>query len=307
MTIESAAVGRRRLLVVYPPLGNRFYCELALRLSKAASALIDTETHLISAADLEACDTGWIRGATALVVNPVECALSGQRVLSPLYASRFRAAVLAECVETGWFRSQFDGEIDYQAVIDVGFVDQGSVHPFPKIPYRFLFNAPLPAESELIAAMRPKYPRRLTWALVAARTDERVRFAEELHSILGPEGFLFMPDVRPVRPGAGMLSPSALKRTLDQTTFYVWRSHHDFPYYESFRFMDAVLSGAIPCKVDGQTSCESDPLPRTYRSVRSLAAEADQRPAQDLFEEHREFALAHGSLDDCFRELIRDV
>ncbi|HVA09811.1 MAG TPA: hypothetical protein VNG12_24050 [Acidimicrobiales bacterium] len=307
MSIESAAVGCRRLLVVYPPLGNRFYCELAIRLSKAASALDNTDTNLISAADLGACDTGWIRGATALVVNPVECALSGRRVLSPLKASRFRAAVLAECVETRWFRDQFGGDIDYQAVIDVGFVDQGSAHPFPTVPYRFLFNAPLADESEVIAAMKPKYPRPLTWALVAARTDERVRFAEELHSILGPEGFLFMPDVRPVRPGAGMLSPSALKRTLDQTTFYVWRSHHGFPYYESFRFMDAVLSGSIPCKIDSRTSCDPGGLPHTYGSVESLADEADERPTKEMYEEHREFALAHGSLDDRLRELIRDV
>ena len=307
MSTDSAGVGRRRLLVVYPPLGNRFYCELAVRLSQAASALDNTDTSLISAADLSACDTSWIRGTTALVVNPVECALSGRDVLSPLRASRFRAAVLAECVETRWFRDQFDGDIEYQAVIDVGFVDQGATHPFPTVPYRFLFNAPLADESELIAAMKPRYPRSLTWALVAARTDDRIRFAAELHSTLGPVGFLFMPDPRPVRPGAGMLSPSALKRTLDKTTFYVWRSHHDFPYYESFRFLDAVLSGSIPSKIDSQASCDPAGLPHTYRSVKALVDEADNRPKEDMFEEHREFALAHGSLDHRFRELIRDV
>ncbi len=300
-------MGRRRLLVVYPPLGNSFYCELAVRLSKAARALDNTDTSLISAADLSACDTSWIRGTTALVVNPVECALSGWDVLSPLRASRFRAAVLAECVETRWFRDQFDGDIEYQAVIDVGFVDQGSTRQLPTAPYWFLFNAPLADESELIAAMKPRYPRSLTWALVAARTDDRIRFAAELHSILGPEGFLFMPDVRPVRPGAGMLSPSALKRTLDKTTFYVWRSHHDFAYYESFRFLDAVLSGSIPCKIDSLTNRGPAGLPHTYQSVEALVDEADNRSTEDMFEEHRDFALAHGSLDHRFRELIRDV
>jgi len=278
-----------------------------MRISRAAAALDNTDTSLISAADLEACDTSWLRGTTALVVNPVECALSGLDVLAPLAASSFRAAVLAECVETKWFRNQFGGDIEYQTVIDVGFVDQGSAHPFPKLPYRFLFNAPLADESAVIAAMQPKYPRSLTWALVAARTDDRIRFAAELHSILGPEGFLFMPDVRPVRPGAGMLSPSALKRTLEKTTFYVWRSHHDFPYYESFRFLDAVLSGSIPCKIDSQTSGDPAGLPHTYRSVEALVEDVGSRSTEDMFDEQREFALAHGTLDGRLRELIRDV
>jgi hypothetical protein len=302
----SAEFGRRRLLVVYPPRGNRFYVQLAFRLYRAASGL-DIETKLVSAAALGECDTSWIRGVTAFVVNPVECALSGRTVLSPLRSSGFRAAVLAECVETNWYRDQFVGGICYEAVIDVGFVDQASRHQFPKMPYHFLFNAPLPSECDHIASMKPRYPRSLTWALVATQTTERVRFSQELLSALGPECFLFLPEVRPVRAGAGMLSPAALKRALENTKFYVWRSHHDYPYYESFRFLDAVLAGSIPCKIDGKPIPESAGLPHTYRSVQALADEANERSGEDLFEEHREFALDRGTLADHLRELLADV
>lgn len=306
MRADSELIGHRRLLVVYPPLGNRFYCQLAFRLSEAANAL-DIDTKLISASELGDCDPSFIRGTTAFVVNPVECALSGQKVLSPLKESRFRAAVVAECVETRWYRHQFDAGLKYDTVIDVGFVDQGADHPFPKLPYRFLFNAPLPHERDLIEAMKPKYPRSLTWAFVATHTAERVRFAQQMLSAFGPECFLFMPEVRPVRPGAGMLSPAALQRVLDKTTFYAWCSHHDYPYYESFRFLDAVLAGSIPCKIDKRAVPDSADLPHTYPSIEALAAAVEERPGEDLFEEHREYALAHGSLADRLGELMRDV
>jgi hypothetical protein len=265
------------------------------------------DVSLISASDLVNCETSWIGGATAFVVNPEQCALSGRAGLARLNRADFRAAVVAECVETHWYRNQFALGIEFDSVIDVGFVDQSSIHPFRKLPYRFLFNAPLPRERALIASRKGPSNRRLSWSIVATCNIERVRLAKDLLSAFGPQGFLFLPADRPVRPGEVTLSPDGLRRVLEETMLYVWCSHHGLPYYESFRFLDSVLCGSIPCQIDKMSSPIRGGVPHVYPTVQALEDELTKRSGEELFEENRTYALAHGTLDDHLMELLRHV
>jgi hypothetical protein len=297
---------QRRLLVVYPAIGNRSYGEFASRLCEAASVL-GLDATLISASDLVNCEASRIEGTTAFVVNPDECALSGRAALARLNRADFRGAVVAECVETEWYRNQFALGIEFDSVIDVGFVDQSSIHPFRKMPYRFLFNAPLPRERALIASRKGPSHRRLSWSLVATCTIERVRLAKDLLLAFGPQGFLFLPADRPVWPGEVTLTPDGLRRVLEETMLYVWCSHHDFPYYDSFRFLDAVLCGSVPCTIDKMSSPIPGGVPHVYPTVQALEDELTKRSGEELFEENRTYALAHGTLDDHLMGLLRDV
>jgi hypothetical protein len=287
-------------------MGNRFYGELARRLCEAAS-VFGLDATLISTSDLVNCEAARIEDSTAFVVNPYECALSGRTGLARLTKAVFRGAVVAECVETRWYRNQFSLGVEFDAVIDVGFVDQSLTHPVRNVPYRFLFNAPLPRECELIAARNAPSDRPLSWSLVGLCTVERVRLAKDLLSAFGPQGFLFLPPNRPVRPGEGMLSPDDLRRVLEGTMLNVWRSHHEFPYYESFRFLDSVLCGSVPCKIGQISTPIPGEVPHVYPTAQALEDELANRSGAELFEECRAYALAHGTLADHLMELLRDV
>jgi hypothetical protein len=261
----------------------------------------------ISASDLVNCEASGIEGATTFVVNPDQCALSGRAGLVRLNRADFRGAVVAESAETQCYRNQFSLGIEFDWVIDVGFVDQSSIHPFRKLPYRFLFNAPLPRERALIASRKGPFNRALSWSLVATSTVEQVRLAKDLLSAFGPQGFLFLPADRPVHPGEVTLSPEGLRRVLEGTVLYVWCSHHDFPHYESSRFLDSVLCGSIPCQIDKVSPPVPGGVPHVYRTVQAVEDELMKRSGEELFEENRTYALAHGTLDDHLKELLRDV
>jgi len=238
------------------------------------------------------------------VVNPVECALSSYEALGLLGRARSCTAVLAECAETKWYRNQFHLGVPFDDIIDVGFVDQSHLHGFEHVRYRFLFNAPLRREAAAIAAATPAAARTFAWAMVGNSTPRRIRLSHDLLTTFGPTGFLFLPKIRPVRPGEGMLSPANLRRVLDQTGLYVWCAHHEYSYYESFRFLDAVVAGALPCKIDTGATTKASDLPPVYASVEALAERVAAGSVEELFEEHRQFALSHGTLEDRLAEVL---
>lgn len=292
-----------RLSIVYPTLGNLFYHQLATRLFEAASGL-DVEARLLGSSVLGSVDPSWMKSVPAFVVSPNECLLSGEDVTRVLGDAPFRAAVLADSVGTQWYRNTFTLDIDFDLVVDVGYLDQDLIRPYRAVPYRLLCNAPLPREADSIRKAKPG-SRPLTWALVGHVTTDRLQLAEQLLIRFGSEGFLFLPGLRPVRPSEGMLSPAALDRVLRSTNLYVWCSHHAFPYYESFRFLDAVTAGAVPCKID-IGSLDLGQFPNVFDSVESLAAHLAEQTEEGLFEASRQFALSNGLLTDRLAELLGD-
>ena len=297
--------GRRaRLLIVYPSLGNIFYLNLATRLSDAALEL-GIDTKLIGASELNCLSRSWATSVPVLIVSPNECFLSGPEMMASLEKAPFRAAVLADCVGTEWYRKTFLLDFDFDLVVDVGFLDQDFARPFRNVPYHLLFNSPLPEEAKAISQARSG-PRSINWALIGHLTADRLALAEELSSHLGPSGFLFLPRLRRVRPAEGMLSPEALGRVLQATNYYVWCSHHTLPYYESFRFLDAVTCGAVPCKIDPWGLAELGGLPNVYASVQELVSELGELAPVGLFESTKDFALSNGTMTGHFGDMLSE-
>jgi hypothetical protein len=295
---------RARLLIVYPSLGNIFYLNLATRLSDAASEL-GIDAKRIGSSELHCLSQSWATSVPVLIVSPNECALSGTEALKSLKRAPFRAAVLADCVGTQWYHNTFLLDIEFDLVVDVGFLDQDSLRPFQTVPYHLLFNSPLPEEAEAISHARPG-SRSITWALIGHLTSDRLALAEELSSHLGSWGFLFLPRLRPVRATEGMLSPEAVRRVLQSSNCYVWISHHSLPYYESFRFLDAVICGAVPCKIDPWDLAELGGLPNVYASVQDLSSELGERSPEELFESSKEFALSNGTLTGHLGDMLSE-
>jgi len=307
----SAVGGRAEwepVLVVYPDQGNVFYETLARRLAAAArsSGTGDADRiRLEPASSLQDVDAGWLKTVTALIVNPAECALSGWRNVTRLERARRRIAVLADHVQTDWFALQFDTRLEIDAIIDVGFVPQEHEQP-SGLPYIFLYNAALPDEAELIKTQTAGW-RPLPWAVVGHATPERAALANDLVNHLGGEGVVFLPSLRPVRAKRGMLSPAALGRVLSASSFYVWCAHHRWAYYESFRFLEAMVAGAVPCKIESRHFAALAGLPNVYRSVPELDEHVRERGPAAMFDDARDYYLARGRLGDHLAQALARV
>ncbi|MFQ3582983.1 MAG: hypothetical protein SNJ67_06060 [Chloracidobacterium sp.] len=236
-----------------------FYTDLAERLWGDLPEVHRARTRLWDGPD-------WLRATPAprvVVVNWVETIHDPR--LSPAEVAAFmskvnsvpeRALVAAECVSVVWFERQLDGP-DWTAIIDVGWQPQT---PLPAVAakYRFLHYAPTQAEQAVLAQVRAVRPetfaaRPLPWAVVGALTPERAALVAALAD-WQPHGFAFLPPGEPfqVRADRGRLDRARLARVLRQSRFYIWTSHHAHPYFESFRVLDALLSGACPVKLDAR-------------------------------------------------------
>jgi hypothetical protein len=279
-------------VIVFPERGNLFYQTLANRIA-AASLECGVEAVLRPAGDL-----GDIEGRLGLIVNPSECALSGEPFLQRVGRFGTSVAVLAESVETQWYEAQHALGIALDAILDVGFVEQT---PASGPPYRFVFNGPTRSESAAIESQAPTQ-RPIPWLLVAHRTDERVALAAQLVTEVAPTGVVFLPRSKRVRAGGGTLDPTAVEQLLRQSSIYVWESHHRHRYFESFRFVDGLVAGAAPAKLD-TVHPGSFEIPNVFASVAALAAETPQ----ELHRTARDWYLAQPTLAEALGPTLAAV
>lgn len=296
------------ITIVYPPAASIFYEDLARRLMAACEEL-QREAVLRSSADVTNMEEEQLCDATLLIVNPQESLHKvgdHDRYFSRLSAGRKRVMVLAEAVGFEYFEKQFELPLKYDMLIDVGFSSQKDKLGHRDIPYRFLFNGPDQEEKRRIAAMSPSQ-RRIPWAVIGHHRPSRARLVEDLIGVLGPDGVVFLPTGGAVREGRGTIGPSGLGSTLSHTRFYVWQSLHEFTYYESFRFREAVMAGAVPCKIDSEVVWKELGIPGIFRSVRELAETVRSEGFDSMWRSARDFYLSRGSLSDHLDEILNDV
>ena len=299
-----------QFLIVYPSAGNVFYENLARRL-EAACVEGSRNVTLCAAAELSDMEEERLEGATLALVNPSECTLGLRNTGEFIYrvsAARKRIMVLAEAVENMWFKAQFRLPISYDAVIDVGFVSQREKLLDSDIPYQFLFNAPTQEEKRKIEQATPS-DRSIPWTFVGHRRDDRFALAAELVERLDPRGFLFLPNpgTGVVRMKNGKIGPSGLEAVLSRTEYYVWMSHHTFMYYESFRFIEALTGGAVPCKITNETEWEKSGIPGIFPSVRALCKVARSEDSTAMLDAAKEYYLSKGLLADHLGKIIESV
>jgi hypothetical protein len=288
------------LVIVYPARGNAFNIELALRIFSVARRLREDVASLSS--DTLDDRAPRLSHGIAAIVSPSECALSGARSIRRLKEFAARFAIVAESVGTPRYRGHFNLGLTYEALIDIGFVSQEAQHPFPSVPYRFLFNAPTPEERVLISSQE-RSARPIPWAVIGHYTAERLRLVNQLLERVGPQGFVFLPPLLLVQQDQACFSPPTIRSVLSQTRYYVWCSHHQFPYFESLRFLDGLLAGAVPCKLDAGELASSG-IPGIYSSLEALCDQLTSTNLWSAYEEARSFCLSKGLLPDHLQAIL---
>jgi hypothetical protein len=301
---------QEQFLIVYSTTSNVFYEALARRLA-AACEENSREARLCTAIELSDMDTDEFENTTLALVNPFDCTyrIGGRgKFFSRISAARKRIMVLAEAVETQWFKNQFRLPIRYDALIDVGFLSQRDRLRDFDVPYYFLFNGPTRQEEERIGRPTTSPQRPIPWAIVGHKTDRRVRLVVELMEKLDPGGFVFLPNAgMGVRKGGSAIGPLGLSSGLSRTRYYVWNSDHEFMYYESFRFLEAILVGAVPCKIDGRAAWGHLSIPGIFPSVQALCATIHSEGFSSMQNSAKEFYLSQGSLASHLERILEDV
>src|SRR5215211_2962063 len=136
-SIRVAMPRSDHFLLVYSTTSNVFYEALAQRLLTACNES-SLPVESCAAAQLSSMNVDQLANTTLILVNPVDCAHkvgSARKFFTRLSAAKRRLIVLAEAVETNWFRNQFLLPIQYDALIDVGFVSQEEKLKNFSIPY----------------------------------------------------------------------------------------------------------------------------------------------------------------------------
>ena len=249
---RKPATKKDELVAVYPQAGHDLYKELGQRLVTARKENCRSGT-LVSAATVGKMNKDQLAGTTVAILAPAQCYWNlpdKDNFLLRLSEAGSRLAVFAESVETEYFDNQFKVPVDFDALIDVGFVSEEHKLGDFDLPYRLLSNGPTREEKQRIekaASFRKEVP----WAIVGHNNGGRVNLAHELMLRFDPQGFVFLPQRGiSVRKDKGMLDPEGLDALLRHTRYYIWNGQHKTSYYESFRFREAILAGAMPCKIE---------------------------------------------------------
>lgn len=298
------------LLFVYPQAGHAFYEDLAWRLFEARRET-SPNVAICSASEVSRMEKNHLRGSSVAVIAPAQCygRLPDRDGLTRrLSEAQKRIMVLAEGAQTKWFDNQFRLPTRFDALIDFGFVSQEAALQNLEIPYALLFNAPTSEERRNIEQASSS-GREVPWAMVGHSRDGRVQLADRLMRGFDPGGFVFLPPPRTiVREGKGMVSPRSLDKLLRNTRFYIWQALHEFAYYESFRFREAILAGAVPCKIDSQPDrWEGSGIPGIYSSVEEFAEAAREEGFEAMRHAAMDFYLSQGLLADHLEGVLEGV
>ncbi len=297
-----------QLLIVYPGNGCAFYQELARRLFIACKEKL-REVALFSSRELGNVATDQLSSATLVVLDPIECAATSSdrsEFISKLALARKRIMVLTEAVEGTGDEPQVQLPVDFDAIFDIGFVPRRDKYPFAEAPYHFVFNGPTKEEERVIATLSPS-KRYIPWAVVGPQDLDHCNLVAELTNYkLDTGGFCFLqPSFSQGKKGKGLLSSSGLTAVLSKTSYCVWSSDDSFAYYESFRFIQALIAGAVPCKVDGNHSWEESDIPGIFPSVRSFYARVQEEGYWSMYCSAREFCMSKGPLAEHLERALR--
>lgn len=295
-----------RLLIVYPQSGNSLYTVLAHRLAAACEER-SRSVELRPASEVPGLDGRDLARRTVMVIQPAQCFIGikdRQGLARLISGAKKRIALAAEAVGTVYFDNQVGTPIVFDSFVDLGFVSQKDKLEDFDLPYFFLFNGATEGERRAIEEASPS-ERTIPWTLVGHNRLARTELAHDLVSGLDPTGVVFLPPSGVViKRGNGTINGDGLDALLRRTRFYVWTSLHEFDYYESFRFRESLLAGAVPCKIDARADWGASGIPGIFPSAQDFVEHANAEGFEALLRDARDYYLSRGLLADGIEEAL---
>ena len=213
-------------------------------------------------------------------------------------------------VDTPQYRGRLSTGISFDAVFDVGFVSQRDQHSdVSEVPYHFVFNGLTREEEPWATESAHTGERTIPWALVGTRNHRQLELLAELfeHRI-DPTGFCFLRvPLRSKAAAEPTLSNSGLSAVLSKARYLLWTSDRSVAYYESFRFIQALLAGAVPCKIVPDHLGEGLDIPGFSPSVLSCQTEMQDKGYGAMYRKASNFCATRGRLAQHLSEALRLV
>ena len=295
------------LPIVFPSQINWFY-ELQAHSIAKELVLAGTPARAIAADAVDEAPEN--PGSAVLIVNLAECILSAERsgqrrqLLSTLHSFERRILLNYDSIYSNWFKRQFEDQPRLiTEIFDVCMKPQAKYF-VRGLPYSWIAEAFTDSELRSLLDRRPDRP--VPWAIIGHATPDRAAFASAAQETLGSSGFAFLPPLRPYQKATG-LGDRELMRILERCDFYLWNSHHEFPYHEGFRALHAIRAGALPAKIDPLNWRHFTDVPWVYRSLTDLKERRDRIGLQRLYKEARDFVLHHGTVGRNLAGALRNV
>jgi SAM-dependent methyltransferase len=307
---EVRAPGGRATVVV-PGSVNYFHDRAGQRIADALNDIgVNTEVST-----LDATDRG---GEWCFLINPYEVAFgSGGDAAVPLIADLRRrydrvVAVLMECAETPWFGMSIDvcRRAGVTRVLDLGFHGQYESIPDEQRPtYVYAFSGLTGAERRAIPTGRAAGERPIPWVFVGHSAGPRLSVIERLLRSVDPGGFVYMPNIGPVRDRGPHLNGEQLQRVLRRSRCQIWCSHHGRFYMESERFRDSLLAGCVPVKIGTAAADRPDYLPFRFltKPEQELIGGWDGLDSADTWERFAAEFAALPTLEESLAGALRSI
>jgi hypothetical protein len=108
-------------------------------------------------------------------------------------------------------------------------------------------------------------------------------------------------------PPEPTLGGPQLSAILSKATYYLWAAERDGMYYESFRFIVALLAGTVPCKIDPALTAAGFDVPGVYASVSAFDTEVRDIGYSGMYRRARDFYVSRGRLGEHLSGALRLV
>ena len=298
------------LAIVRPPTTGKQ--ELASRLSKGfrdashnVAVYSSPEVCALAAEDLS--------NTTLVVASPGQCIeASGDEpvFLSKVACARKRILASVGPVHSPGYLGRLRRGIHFDALFDLGFASQADRHSdVSDVPYHFVFNG-LTREVEPLAEEPANLAERtIPWVLVGSRSDRNRDLLGALFEHEINPGGLCLLHARPNNtvPLEPMLGGQQLSAILSKARYYLWGAERDVAYYESFRFIDSLLAGTVPCKIDPALTAAGFDVPSVYASVSAFDTEVRDIGYSGMYRRARDFYVSRGRLGEHLSGALRLV
>jgi hypothetical protein len=298
------------LAIVRPPTtGDQ---NLASRLSKGFRDA-SHRVAVYSSPEVSALAPDDLSNTTLVIVSPGQCIeTSGSEGAFISNTARARKRILASVgpVHSQGYLSRLRRGIHFDALFDLGFMSQRDSHyKVTDLAYHFVFNGLTREEEPLAEEPSNRVERTIPWVLVGPRSDRnRALLGALFEHQVDPGGFCLLharqKNTTPPEPTLGSPQLSAI---LSKARYYLWGAEREGMYYESFRFIVALLAGTVPCKIDPALAAVGFEVPGVYASVSAFDTEVRNMGYSEMYRRASDFYVFRGRLGKHLSGALRFV